>query len=141
MMYRLYTDGSCIGNPGAGGYGGVIESNGMTTEFKGAERHTTNNRMELMAVIQGLSIIPRGSTVHIISDSQYVLNGINKWIYGWEKRQFVDVKNGDLWVQFSNLRRDFTITTEWVRGHNGHKQNERCDALAHSEAIRVLKGG
>jgi ribonuclease HI len=130
----IYTDGACTGNPGPGGWGTIMVYKEIVKEFSGGEKRTTNNRMELTAVIEGLSILKEPCKVHIISDSQYVLNGLSKWIFNWIKKDFKDVKNDDLWRRFVEVSKKHKITTEWVKGHNGHHYNERCDRLATTQA-------
>lgn len=130
----LYTDGACAGNPGPGGWGGVLVHKEIEKEFSGGEKGTTNNRMELTAVIKGLSYLKEPCKVHIVSDSQYVLKGINEWMAGWIKKNFKDVKNVDLWTTYLEVSKGHKITVEWVKGHNGHPYNERCDVLASEQA-------
>jgi ribonuclease HI len=132
----LYSDGSSLGNPGPGGYGGILEFNGHEKEFYGGEAHTTNNRMELRGVIEGLKLIKEPCDITVISDSSYVVNAINSWLEGWVKRGFKKVKNVDLWEEYLEFAKPHNITGVWVRGHNGHEQNERCDVLAYDEAQR-----
>ena len=132
----LYSDGSSLGNPGPGGYGGILEFNGHEKEFYGGEAHTTNNRMELRGVIEGLKLIKEPCDITVISDSSYVVNAINSWLKGWIKRDFKKVKNVDLWEEYVEFSKPHNVTGVWVRGHNGHEQNERCDVLAYDEAQR-----
>jgi ribonuclease HI len=132
----LYSDGSSLGNPGPGGYGGILEFNGHEKEFYGGESHTTNNRMELRGVIEGLKLIKEPCRVTVISDSSYVINAINSWLEGWVKRGFKKVKNVDLWKEYLEFAKPHKITGVWVRGHDGHEENERCDKLAYNEAQR-----
>lgn len=128
----LYTDGASSGNPGPGGYGVVLKCGGRELELSGGFALTTNNRMELLAVIKGLEAIRwSNAEVHVVSDSAYVVNAINKgWIYGWEKKGFDKVKNPDLWQRLLPLFRMHRVTFHWIKGHAGHPENERCDALA-----------
>jgi len=130
----LYTDGSSLGNPGAGGYGGILEYKGHTREYSGGEVYTTNNRMELKAVIEGLKLLKEPCFVEVVSDSSYVTKAINEWLDGWKAKNFVKVKNVDLWKEYLEVSAPHTIKATWVRGHNGHPQNERCDELARVEA-------
>ena len=132
----LYSDGSSLGNPGPGGYGGILEFNGYEKEFYGGEPYTTNNRMELRGVIEGLKLIKEPCDITVISDSSYVVNAINSWLVGWVKRGFKKVKNVDLWEEYLEFAKPHNITGVWVRGHDGHEQNERCDKLAYDEAQR-----
>ena len=136
MHITIYTDGSSIGNPGPGGYGVVLMAGRHRKELSQGYRLTTNNRMELMAVIVGLEAlkIPR-SEVTIYTDSQYVVNAVEKkWVFGWEKKYFAGKKNADLWQRFLKIYRCHTITFQWVKGHAGNKENERCDQLAGAAA-------
>ena len=130
----LYSDGSSLGNPGPGGYGGILEYKGKRKEYSGGDAHTTNNRMELQAVIEGLKLLKEPCNVEIISDSSYVIKSINEWMEGGEKRNFSKVKNVDLWKAYIEAAAPHNITGTWVRGHNGHPENERCDELARNEA-------
>lgn len=130
----LYTDGSAQGNPGPGGYGLVLEWAGRQVfkEFSQGYRLTTNNRMELMAVIVGLEKLKNSNTkVLVVSDSKYVIDSISKgWVFGWEKKNFKDKKNPDLWMRFLRIYRQHQVSFQWVKGHNNHPMNERCDFLA-----------
>ena len=132
----LYSDGSSLGNPGPGGYGGILEFKGKQKEYFGGEAHTTNNRMELQGVIQGLKLLKEPCDVTVISDSSYVVNAINSWLEGWIKKSFKKVKNVDLWEEYINASEMHKVHGVWVRGHNGHPENERCDKLAYTEAER-----
>ena len=139
---RMYTDGACEGNPGPGGYAAIIDRNGKRTEVKGGERQTTNNRMELLAVIAGLRTLEEPATVSIVTDSQYVAKGMTTWIHSWRRKGWrtaagTPVKNRDLWEELDTLGRRHRRRFEWIRGHNGHPENERADALAR-EAIRDM---
>jgi ribonuclease HI len=136
MSYQvhIYTDGAAKGNPGPGGYGVVMEMVGTPykKEFFEGFRHTTNNRMELLAVIVGLEKLkaPK-TTVLIVSDSKYVVDSVEKgWVFGWEKKYFKDKKNPDLWMRFLKIYRQHQVKFKWIKGHNNHPQNERCDELA-----------
>ncbi len=131
----IYTDGACKGNPGPGGWGALLRSGAHEKELFGGERQTTNNRMELTAVIRALEALKRPSQVVIHTDSQYVQKGISEWIRGWKARGWLTadrkpVKNVDLWQALDALTTRHTITWRWVRGHAGHVDNERADALA-----------
>ena len=132
----LYSDGSSLGNPGPGGYGGILEFNGHEKEFYGGEAHTTNNRMELRGVIEGLKLMKEPCDITVISDSSYVVNAINSWLKGWVKKEFKKVKNVDLWKEYLEYAKPHKVTGVWVRGHDGHEENERCDKLAYDEAQR-----
>ncbi len=131
---HIYTDGAAKGNPGNGGYGVVMELVGTNyrKEFYEGFRHTTNNRMELLAVIVGLEKIKNpNSKVLVVSDSKYVVDAVEKkWVFGWEKKGFKDKKNPDLWMRFLKIYRQHQVDFMWVKGHNSHPQNERCDELA-----------
>ena len=134
----LYTDGSSIGNPGPGGYGIIMELKGTTykKEFSKGYRHTTNNRMELLAIIVGLESLKKGpSKVVVYSDSKYVIDSVNnKWIFDWQKKGFKGKKNPDLWERFIRVYKKHHIDFKWIKGHNSHPQNERCDFLANTAA-------
>jgi len=131
-MIRLYTDGAAQGNPGPGGYGAILKYGGHVKEISQGFRLTTNNRMELLAVIAGLEHIKKeGIAVTIFSDSKYVVDAVEKgWLWNWEKKNFKDKANVDLWKKYIPLHRKFTPRFQWVKGHAGHIENERCDVLA-----------
>lgn len=128
----LYTDGASSGNPGPGGYGVVLRCGTYEKELSGGYSLTTNNRMELLAVIKGLEAINwNGAQVHVWSDSSYVVNAINKgWLVNWQRRSFAKVKNPDLWIRLLPLLSRHRVVFHWIKGHAGHPENERCDALA-----------
>lgn len=132
----LFSDGSALGNPGPGGYGTILRYNESERELRGGEAHTTNNRMELMGVIAGLRALKEPCEVEIISDSSYVVKGINEWLSNWIKRDFKKVKNPDLWQEYLRVSEKHKIKAKWIKGHVGHEENERCDAIAHREAER-----
>ena len=131
---HIYTDGAAKGNPGKGGYGVVMELVGTSyrKEFYEGFRYTTNNRMELLAVIVGLEKLKNlNMSVLVISDSKYVVDAVDKkWVFGWEKKSFSGKKNPDLWMRFLKIYRKHQVDFKWIKGHNNHPQNERCDALA-----------
>ncbi|MGE0874463.1 MAG: ribonuclease HI [Burkholderiales bacterium] len=134
-VVELFTDGACKGNPGPGGWGVLIRTASGERELCGGEALTTNNRMELLAVIQGLGALEPGSHVHVYTDSQYVQKGISEWIHSWKRRGWKTadkkpVKNVDLWKKLDAAAAAHRIDWRWVRGHNGHPENERADALA-----------
>jgi len=143
---ELYTDGACKGNPGPGGWGALLRFKGVERELYGGERQTTNNRMELTAVIEGLETLKRPCGVRIVTDSQYVKQGITQWIArwrrnGWRTASKQPVKNRDLWERLDAALKHHKVKWEWVRGHAGHPENERADQLANQGAESVRKGG
>lgn len=132
---ELITDGACLGNPGPGGWACVLRFNSHTRELYGCERQTTNNRMELMAAIKGLSVLNERCQVVITTDSEYVKNGITQWIHGWKKRGWVKadkkpVLNKDLWIELDEQVARHDTKWEWTKGHADHADNNRCDELA-----------
>jgi len=131
---HIYTDGSSRGNPGPGGYGIVMEWVGKPyqKEFSEGFEKTTNNRMELLAVIEALKKLKNPQTrVKVFTDSKYVVDAVEKgWVFGWEKKGYVGKKNPDLWVRFLRIYRKHSVSFQWIKGHNNHRQNERCDFLA-----------
>jgi ribonuclease HI len=131
-MIKIYTDGSAKGNPGPGGYGVVMRFKEQEKEFNQGYRMTTNNRMELLAVIVALeSIKTNKHPVHVYSDSKYVIDSITKgWVFNWQKKGFKGKKNIDLWKRYLLIHDRFKVTYHWVKGHAGHPENERCDVLA-----------
>ncbi|WP_279481532.1 ribonuclease HI [Aureimonas sp. SK2] len=131
----IFTDGACSGNPGPGGWGAILRFGETEKELSGGEPMTTNNRMELLAAIEGLGALKRGCSVHLHSDSQYLRDGITKWIHGWKRNGWrtadkKPVKNAELWQRLDAERQRHEVTFHWVRGHAGHVENERADALA-----------
>ena len=143
---ELYTDGACLGNPGPGGWAYILKhpANNKAVERAGGEDRTTNNRMELMGVIEGLAALKSPSRVKLVGDSQYVLLGIRDWMAGWKKRGWrkadkKPVLNVDLWQRLDDLLQQHQVTIEWTRGHAGHPENERCDRLASDQAKKRLK--
>jgi ribonuclease HI len=132
---EICTDGACSGNPGPGGWGAILTSKGVEKELSGGEKDTTNNRMEMMAVIAALEALTQPCKVKIITDSQYVMKGMLEWLPGWKKRNWKTagkkpVKNVDLWQRMEKAAEQHTLEWEWVRGHQGHAGNERADELA-----------
>jgi ribonuclease HI len=129
---QIYTDGSARGNPGPGGYGVILKSGPHEKELSQGYRLTTNNRMELLAVIVGLEALTReGLEVDIYSDSKYVVEAVNqRWVFGWVKKNFKDKKNPDLWLRFLDVYKKHKVKFHWIKGHNDHPYNERCDVLA-----------
>ena len=136
---EMFSDGACSGNPGPGGYGVVLRYNGKEKELSGGDANTTNNRMELMGVIMGLAALKEPCKVTLTTDSKYVVDSITKgWVYGWKKKGWIksDKKpalNVDLWEKLLPLLETHEVTFVWVKGHAGHPENERCDALAVSQ--------
>lgn len=140
---ELFTDGACKGNPGPGGWGALLRMGEAEKELFGGEAETTNNRMELQAVIEGLSALKRPCHVRIITDSQYVKNGVERWMANWKRRGWrtaagKPVANQDLWLALEAALAPHQIEWEWVRGHNGHVENERADQLANRGVPRSL---
>lgn len=134
-VIHIFTDGACKGNPGPGGWGALLKWNGHEKEIFGGEAQTTNNRMELRAVIEALSTLKRTADVRLHTDSKYVHDGITSWIHNWKKRGWKTadrkpVKNVDLWQQLDVLTQQHNITWHWVKAHAGHDGNERADSLA-----------
>ena len=131
-MIRLYTDGAAQGNPGPGGYGAILKFGSHSKELSQGYRHTTNNRMELLAVIAGLEAIKKlGMPVTVYSDSKYVVEAVKQgWLWGWEKKDFKNKKNPDLWKRYIPLHKKYKPEFVWIKGHAGHAENERCDQLA-----------
>ena len=141
-LVEIATDGACKGNPGRGGWGVLLRMGTTEKELSGGEPHTTNNRMELMAAIQGLSAIKRPCRVTLSTDSRYVMDGLTKWIKGWQKNGWKTadkkpVKNADLWQQLLDAAKPHRIEWLWVKGHAGHPDNERADTLASDAALRA----
>jgi ribonuclease HI len=132
---HIFTDGACFGNPGPGGYAAILQSRGNEKEIAGYVARTTNNRMELTAVIEALRTLKRPCMVTVVTDSSYVVKGMTAWINGWIRKNWHNsrkepVLNRDLWEQLLAVAKSHTIEWEWVKGHQGHPQNERCDKLA-----------
>ena len=138
-MIKIYTDGSCLENPGKGGWAAIIINNGKKTQIKGSEEKTTNNQMELLAPIKALKKIPKGSKVEIFTDSKYVKSGITEWIHNWKKNGWKtagkkNVKNKELWTELDNLSNLFEIKWFWVKAHSNDKLNNEVDLLARKTA-------
>jgi len=141
---EMFTDGACSGNPGPGGWGAILRSKGEEKELSGGEKDTTNNRMEMMAVIDGLEALTQPCSVKITTDSQYVMKGMMEWLPGWKKRNWKTaskqpVKNVDLWQRMEKAAAQHELEWEWVRGHQGHIENERADALAVAAREQIVK--
>lgn len=143
-IVQIFTDGACKGNPGVGGWGALMQYNGQTRELYGGVELTTNNRMELLAVIRALEVLTRPCRIHIHTDSTYVQKGISEWIHLWKKQKWRTsnkkvVKNNDLWKQLDRLTQQHQIEWFWVRGHSGHYGNEQADKLANQGAESIIK--
>ena len=141
----IYTDGACSGNPGPGGWGAILRAGLHEKELFGGERATTNNRMELLAVIEALRALKRPVKARVYTDSQYVQKGISEWIQNWKRRGWKTaakepVKNADLWQALDAEAARHSVDWRWVRGHNGHAENERADALSRRGVEQVRKG-
>ena len=142
-VVEMYTDGACRGNPGPGGWGVLLRYNGTEKELYGGERETTNNRMELMAAISGMESLKRPCAVLLTTDSQYVMKGITEWMQNWKQRGWKTsdkkpVKNVDLWQRLDSVLNQHDVKWQWVRGHTGHPENERADALANRAIDELL---
>ena len=138
-MIKIYTDGSCIGNPGQGGWAAIILDEEKKTEIKGSKKDTTNNQMELLAPIEALKKIPKGSKVQIFTDSKYVKSGITEWIHNWKKNGWKtankkEVSNKELWTELDQLNSEFEINWNWVKAHSTDKLNNEVDLLARDAA-------
>ena len=142
----IYTDGACSGNPGPGGWGAILRAGGQEKEIWGGEPSTTNNRMELLAVIRALDLLKRPVQARVHTDSQYVQKGISEWIHGWKARGWktaskAPVKNADLWRRLDETASRHTVQWLWVKGHAGHPENERADELARRGVDAVRSKG
>jgi len=138
---EIYTDGACSGNPGPGGWGAVLRFGDAEKELSGSENPTTNNRMEMMAVIKALETLTRPCSVDLYTDSKYVKDGIEQWLSNWKMRGWrtadkKPVKNADLWIELDRQIQRHELRLHWVKGHNGHPENERADVLATSAIVR-----
>lgn len=137
VQVDLFTDGAAKGNPGPGGYGAILRSGAREKELSGGFYHTTNNRMELMAVIVGLEALKSSCQVRVVSDSKYVVDAFNaRWIDGWKRRGWAKVKNPDLWKRLLKAMESHKVQFEWIKGHNDHPENERCDRLAVAATLK-----
>jgi ribonuclease HI len=139
----VFIDGACSGNPGPGGWGGIAKQGNYDAEISGGENNTTNNRMELLAAIKVLSLLESCNNILITTDSQYLKNGIEKWIVQWKKNGWKTadkspVKNQDLWVELDNICQGKRISWAWVKGHNGNPDNERADVLATHAVMKII---
>ncbi len=135
----LYCDGSSLGNPGFGGYCAILKYKDKKKIVKGAEKNATNNQMELLAAIRGIESLKEPCNIKLVSDSNYVVKAINEWLQGWIKKDFKNVKNIELWKRYIKAARVHKVEATWVKGHNGHEENEECDKIARNEAEN-LKG-
>ncbi|QQN74782.1 ribonuclease HI [Croceicoccus sp. YJ47] len=141
---EIFTDGACKGNPGPGGWGAILRKGEVEKEMSGGEADTTNNRMEMTAAIRALSALKRSCRVDLYTDSKYLIDGITKWVFGWQKKGWKTaakkpVLNEDLWRELLDAARPHTIEWHWVKGHAGHPENERADTLA-SDAADAIAG-
>lgn len=141
----IWTDGACSGNPGPGGWGAILRYNGSERELSGGEAMTTNNRMELMAAIEALNALKRPCRVSLTTDSQYVREGITKWIHGWKKNGWKTadrkpVRNAELWQALDEAVRPHQVEWHWIKGHAGHAENERADELARAAIAQIRQG-
>jgi ribonuclease HI len=141
---EIYSDGACSGNPGLGGYGAILRSGGKEKELGGCEEMTTNNRMELLGAITALEALKKPCRVKLVTDSNYVVKGMNEWVGEWQKKnwktsQKKDVLNRDLWERLLRASAPHDIEWQWIRGHDGHAENERCDRLAREEIARCRR--
>ncbi len=144
MKVEIFCDGACSGNPGPGGFGCILRSGGREKELSGAEPHTTNNRMELLGAITALESLKRPCEVALTTDSQYLVKGMTEWIQGWIRKGWKnskkeDVLNRDLWERLLALTAVHRVQWRWIRGHNGHVENERCDELARGAILQMQK--
>ncbi len=139
---EIYTDGACLGNPGPGGWAAILKANGHYKEISGGEGYTTNNKMELIAIIKGLELLKKRCNVTVYTDSKYIHDAINKgWLDRWQRTNWMSaskkpVKNRQLWERLVQLFSKHTVEVRWIRGHSGHTENERCDVLARKEALK-----
>jgi ribonuclease HI len=134
-IVEIFTDGACSGNPGPGGYGAILKYGAETKEISGSQRETTNNRMEMMAIIKALELLKRPCKIKVFTDSNYLVKGMTEWVPGWVEKNWLNsrkkpVSNKDLWERLLKLSRLHQIEWKWIRGHHGHPENERCDQLA-----------
>jgi ribonuclease HI len=140
-IVEIFTDGACSGNPGPGGYGAILKYGAETKEISGSQRETTNNRMEMMAIIKALELLKRPCKIKVSTDSNYLVKGMTEWVPGWVEKNWLNsrkkpVSNKDLWERLLKLSRLHQIEWKWIRGHHGHPENERCDQLA-KNAIKI----
>lgn len=133
----LFSDGSCLNNPGAGGWAYILEYKEFIKKASGAQENTTNNQMELRAVIEGLKSLKEPCEVYLFTDSSYVANSINIWLHSWIDKKFKNVKNVDLWYEYMNVSKPHKVIAKWIKAHAGHPQNEECDKMARDEAMKI----
>lgn len=133
----LFCDGSSLGNPGAGGYCAILRFGSTERIVSGGMANATNNQMELLAVIEGLAALKEPCDVTLISDSSYVIKGINEWLDGWKRKNFAKVKNPEMWQRYLDVSKIHKVHGIWVRGHDGHAENEMCDKIAKEEATKI----
>ena len=136
----LFCDGSSLGNPGSGGYCAILRFGDIERVVSGGMANATNNQMELLAVIEGLSALKEPCDVTLISDSSYVIKGINEWLEGWKRKAFAKVKNPEMWQRYVEFSKIHKVHGIWVRGHDGHAENEMCDRIAKEEATKIKIG-
>jgi len=136
----LFCDGSSLGNPGAGGYCAILRFGTNERIISGGMANATNNQMELLAVIEGLAALKEPCDVTLISDSSYVIKGINEWLDGWKRKNFAKVKNPEMWQRYLDVSKIHKVHGIWVRGHDGHAENEMCDQIAKEEATKIKMG-
>ncbi|AHJ13962.1 ribonuclease HI [Sulfurospirillum multivorans] len=133
----LFCDGSSLGNPGSGGYCAILRFGSTERIVSGGMANATNNQMELLAVIEGLAALKEPCDVTLISDSSYVIKGINEWLDGWKRKNFAKVKNPEMWQRYLDVSKIHKVHGIWVRGHDGHAENEMCDKIAKEEATKI----
>jgi len=141
---EIFTDGACSGNPGPGGWCAILRFKGKEKILKGSKAETTNSEMEIKAVLEGLKALKEPCEVDLYSDSQYVVKAISEWIYNWQKNNWKnsskkEIAHKDMWMEIYNLMQTHKINPIWVKGHSGHKENERCDKIAREEAKKIKK--
>lgn len=146
MKVEIFCDGACSGNPGVGGFGAILRCGDKEKELSGAAGDTTNNRMEMTAAIRALESLKRPCDVVLVTDSQYLVKGMTEWIQGWQRKGWINSKkepvlNRDLWERLIELTRIHKVVWAWIRGHNGHPENERCDELARKAIENYRKTG
>lgn len=134
---EVFTDGSSLGNPGEGGWCAIMRYKGKERIVSGGQKVATNNQMELRAAIEALRLLKEPCSVRLTSDSSYVTKGINDWLAGWVKKEFKNVKNPEMWREYLEVARLHRVKAVWVRGHDGHEENERCDKIARDEATKL----